>query len=139
MIPNNSSNPQARVCMKGKLTQNKVHLNEHEYQTVKLLLENGFDVELIPPSKIQGLRMPDIMMLGVAWEMKSPEGNGKNTLKNAIQNASHQSESIIIDLRRTSIQDQAAVKELEKRFKLSRRLKRMKIICKDENILDYKK
>lgn len=125
--------------MKGTLTQNNVHLNAHEYQTVKLLLNNGFDVELIPPSKIKGLRMPDIMMQGVAWEMKSPEGNGKNTLKNAIQNASHQSDSIIIDLRRTSILDRIAVKELKKRFKLSRRLKRMIVICKDEKLLDFKK
>lgn len=125
--------------MKGKLTQNKVHLEDHEYDTVKLLMANGYDVELIPPSKIQGLRMPDIMMLGTAWEMKSPEGNGRNTLKNAVQNASHQSDSIIIDLRRTTIQDQDAVKELQKQFELSRRLKRMKVICKDENILDFKK
>ena len=123
----------------GKLTQNKVHLKEHEYRTVKLLLDNGYDIELIPPSAIKGLRMPDIMMQGVAWEMKSPTGNGKNTLKNTIQNASHQSGSIIIDLRRTAVQDGAAVKELEKYFKLSRRLKRMKIICKDEEILDFRK
>ena len=88
---------------KGILIQNKVHLKEHEYKTVKLLLENGYDIELIPPSVIKGLRMPDIMMKGVAWEIKSPEGNGKNTIKNTAQNASHQSENIIIDLRRTKI------------------------------------
>ena len=36
----------------------------------------------MPPSARKGLRMPDIVMQGVAWEMKSPEGNGKYTMKN---------------------------------------------------------
>ena len=43
---------------KGKLKQNGVHLEEHEYNTVKYLLESGYDVELIPPSKIKHLQMP---------------------------------------------------------------------------------
>ena len=38
---------------KGTLKPNGVHLQDHEYVTVKLLLENGFDVELIPPSQIK--------------------------------------------------------------------------------------
>ena len=125
------------LMTKGKLTQNNVHLKEHEYQTVKLLIENGYDIELIPPSGIKGVRMPDIVMSGVAWELKSPEGSGKYTIKNAIQNASHQSQNVIIDLRRSPTKEQTSVKELEKYFQLSRRLKKMKIVCKDNKILDY--
>ena len=53
--------------------------------------------------------MPDIVMQGVAWEMKSPEGSGKYTIKKAVQNASHQSQNIIIDLRRLPSRGQAAV------------------------------
>ncbi len=124
---------------KGILIQNKVHLKEHEYNTVKLLLENGYDIELIPPSTIKGLRMPDIMMKGVPWEIKSPEGNGKNTIKNTVQNASHQSENIIIDLRRTKISQEQALKEFERYFRLSKRLRRIIIITKDEIILDNHK
>ena len=124
---------------KGILTQNGVHLKPHEYATVKLLLENGYDVELIPTSGIKGLRMPDIMMSGVAWEIKSPVGNGKKTLKNAVQNASHQSSNIIIDLRRCKISEPSAIKDLERYFTLSRRLKRMKIVTKEQKILDFHK
>lgn len=124
---------------KGILIQNKVHLKEHEYKTVKLLLENGYDIELIPPSAIKGLRMPDIMMIGVPWEIKSPEGNGKNTIKNTVQNASHQSENIIIDLRRTKIPQEQALKEIDRYFRLSKRLRRIIIITKDEIILDNHK
>ena len=124
---------------KGKLIQNKVHLKAHEYNTVKFLLNRGFDVELVPPSEIKGIRMPDIVMNGVAWEMKSPEGSGKYTLKNAIQNASHQAQSIIIDLRRSPLDEKKSINELERRFALSRRLRRMKIICKGDKLLDYTK
>ncbi len=125
--------------MSGKLIQNGVHLKEHEYNTVKLLLENGYDVELIPPSNIPGLRMPDIMLQGVPWEMKSPQGSGKKLFKNTIQNASHQSQCIIVDLRRCGVDEEKALKELEHYFRLSKRLKKMKVIKKSQEILDFSK
>ena len=83
--------------------------------------------------------MPDIMIQGIPWEMKSPEGNGKRTIKNTIQSASHQSVNIIIDLRRCPIEDQQAIKELQSYFSKSKRLRRMKIIDKDMNVLDFHK
>ncbi|MBR1816264.1 MAG: hypothetical protein IJ763_06145 [Lachnospiraceae bacterium] len=124
---------------KGKLIQNGVHLKSHEYNTVKIFLELGYDVELIPPSKIKGFRMPDIMLQGLPWEMKSPEGSGKRTFKNTVQNASHQSENIIIDLQRCPLAQEQAINELEHYFRLSRRLKRMKIVTKEKIVLDIKK
>lgn len=124
---------------KGKLIQNKVHLRDHEYNTVKLFLEQGYDIELIPPSQISGLRLPDIMMCGVPWEIKSPVGHGKNNMKHTIQNAKPQSSNIIVDLRRSDIPTEKAIKDLEHHFKLSKRVRRMKIVVDDEKILDYKK
>ena len=58
---------------KGKLTQNGVHLEDHEYATVKLFLESGYDIELIPPVKIKNVHTPGFTMQGKAWEMKSPK------------------------------------------------------------------
>ncbi len=81
--------------------------------------------------------MPDIMMQGVAWEMKSPEGKGKNTIRNTIQNGEHQSSSLIIDLRRIKADEKNAIKELEMHFKLSKRIRRLRIITVDEELLDY--
>ena len=124
---------------KGTLTQNGVHLKEHEYKTVKLLLENGYDIELIPTSKIPKLRMPDIMMLGKPWEMKSPQGDGKRTIMNTMQDAAHQSTNIIVDLRRCKIKEEQAIRELQYHFKLSKRIRHMKIVTKDEKILDFDK
>ena len=124
---------------KGMLKQNGVHLEDHEYATVKLLLALGEDVELIPPSKIKGLQMPDMMLQGLPWEMKSPKGSGKNTIRHTIQNAGHQSCNIIVDLRRCKLSADLALKDLDYYFKISKRVRRMKVIVDDEEIIDYNK
>ncbi len=123
----------------GILKQNGVHLREHEYSTVKLLLESGYDVELVPPSQIKGLHLPDIIMQGVPWEIKAPLGNGKHTIKHNIQNAAPQSNNVIIDLRRCNLSEESAMKDLERQFKLSHRIKQMKVIVTDEKIIDFRK
>ena len=121
---------------KGKLTPNSVHLEEHEYTTVRVFLESGYDIELIPPSKIKGIRKPDIMMLGIPWEMKAPQGDGKNTMRHIIQNAGHQSSNVIIDLRRCKLKESQAIHEAMMYFKISRQIKRMKLITSDKKIID---
>ena len=100
----------------GILKQNNVHLEDHEYETVKLLLSLGYDIELIPPSQIKGLRMPDLMMQGIPWEMKAPKGDGKNTVRHTLQNAGHQATNIIVDLRRCRLSEDYALKELDYYF-----------------------
>ena len=122
---------------KGTLIQNGVHLQDHEYATVKLLLELGNDIELIPQSQIKKLRQPDIMMGGVAWEIKAPIGTGRKNIENILQGASGQSRSIIIDLIRSKMPEDDAIKGYEQFFNQSKRIKRMKIIKKNREILDF--
>lgn len=124
---------------KGKLTQNKVHLQDHEWKTVKYILEQGHNVTLIPPMQIKGMDNPDVEIDGVIWEIKSPTGGGKYTMKHTLENAKHQSRNAIVDLRRCKLSDEQAIKELEHHFSLSKRLRRMIIITKAEKMLDYKK
>ena len=124
---------------KGTLTQNGVHLEDHEYATVKFLLEQGFDIELIPPSRIKGLQMPDMMMQGIPWEMKSPVSDGKYTIKNVVQNESHQGANIIIDLRRSKLNEYQATAKIKHYFDYSKRIRRIKIITKSGEIIDFSK
>lgn len=70
---------------------------------------------------------------------KSPTGSGKNVIRHTVQHASHQSNSIIIDLRRCKMPEEKAIKEIENHFTLSKRIIRIKIITKDRKILDYLK
>ena len=123
----------------GTLKTNGVHLQSHEYHSVKLLLEAGFDIELIPTANIKGLQMPDIMINQVPWEIKAPEGGSKNTIKHNIQNAAHQSENVIFDLCRCKLDEDKALKEIQHHYNLSKRIKRLKIITKSEIIIDIHK
>ena len=50
---------------RGKLKQNGVHLQEHEYKTEKLFLEAGYDIELLPKSTIKDYHQGDFIMDGV--------------------------------------------------------------------------
>ena len=122
---------------KGTLKQNGVHLQDHEYVTVKLLLDKGYDIELIPKSQIKKYRQPDIMMGGIAWEIKAPIGTGKKNIENIMQGAAEQSRSIIVDLFRSKMPEEEAIKGYEQYFKISKRVKRMKIIKKNRDILDF--
>ena len=135
----------------GTLKQNGVHLKEHEYATIKVFLDSACNIELIPPSNIKGIHLPDIYIDGVPWEIKAPEGSGRKTIKHNIQQALHQSSNIILDLRRCKLDHTIAIKESEREFFLSKRANKMKLIIHDKNnrsdkitadsyiILDYKK
>ncbi len=88
----------------------------------------------------QGQKTPDIVVDGLLWEMKSPEGKGKWTIKNIMQKASHQCENIIIDLRRLNrFQQEKYVEEVKMRFELMKRFRRLKIITKGNILLDFTK
>lgn len=114
-------------------------MQKHEYDTVLFLTEQGYNVELIPKSNVPGERSPDIRMGKLFWEMKAPKGEGKWLIKKTLQRASHQSENIIVDLRRIKIHQNKCLPELEKQFRLSKRLKRLKIITKTCDIIDFTK
>ncbi len=92
---------------------------------------------MIPPSQIKNLQMPDIMLQGLPWEMKSPVGSSKYTIKNIVQSASHQSCNIIIDLRRYSADENTAIHSIREYFELSKRIRRVKIITKANTLIDF--
>jgi len=124
---------------KGTITPNGVVLKSNENATAVLLTEYGFDISLIPPSNIPGVHTPDIKMCGLEWEMKAPVGEGKYLMANTVQRAVKQSQNIIIDLRHTKRYQIKCLRELEKEFKKSTSIKRLKIVKKDQKIVDFVK
>ena len=124
----------------GKIIPNGVYLQDHEYETILFLTEQGFDVELIPVSLEENTKSADILMSGLVWEMKSPHGNGKWVIKNILQKASHQSENVIIDIRRLKQYPQEKyINEVKQRFASISRLQRLKIIGKRNIFLEIEK
>ena len=124
---------------KGILKTNGVHLQAHEYHTVKILLDSGSSIELVPTTQIKGLKMPDMMVDGIPWEIKAPEGNGKNTIQHNLKYAAHQSENVIVDLFRCKLEEEVALKEIQHHFNLSKRIRRLKVVTKSEMIIDFHK
>lgn len=123
----------------GKIIPNGVSLEKHENDTVVFFTNLGYNIELIPPSNSPKAKTPDFMMNGKAWEMKSPQGKSRVTVEHAFKRAAKQSENIIIDLRRTKIPTDQSKTSLEKLFKASRRIRNLKIITVENQLIDFKK
>ena len=69
----------------------------HELETAAVFLAQGFDVEFLLPSRIKGIRTPDVKIDNILWEIKCPTGSGKKTVEKQLQRASGQSKNIIFD------------------------------------------
>lgn len=124
----------------GKIIPNGVKLEAHEYNTVLFFTTLGKDVELISPSCTPNVRNADFFMDGLVWESKCPAGdNTRMTIDRILHKAARQSENIVIDLRRTRLPDQQSLLCIEKRLKLSRRIRRILVITKQERLVDFRK
>ena len=123
----------------GKITPNGVVLKTHENATVVFLTEQSYNISLIKKSNIEGVHTADFKMGGLEWEMKSPIGEGNQLMKNTIQKALKQSQNISIDLRRTKRHQTKCIRELKKQFDKSKTIKRLKIITKTGELLEFNK
>ena len=108
-----------------------------EFEVAKVFSDLGKDVVFIPPSSIPYQRRPDILMDGVEWEIKCPEGNSKRTIENNIRSAEKQSGYIIIDLRRIKLSEQRCLSDIELNFKTKIRIKRIIVITKALDIKTF--
>ena len=123
----------------GKITPNGVVLETREYKTITLFTELGINIELIPKSEIPGIHTADIRMQGLEWEIKSPKGNGRWLIENTLRRAVKQSCNIILDLRRIKIPMQKCLVEINKQSQISKGIKNLKVITKNNTIIDYNK
>ncbi len=124
-------------CKSGKIIPNGVSPEKHELDMVLVFTQLGYDVEFIPASSTPHSKTPDVIISGKEWEMKSPVGHSKSTLEHSFKKAAKQSENIIIDLRRTKVEEAIAISQLEGLFRKSKRVKRLKMISKKGKILDF--
>lgn len=111
----------------------------HELETAAVFLEQGYDVEFVVPSRTKGSKTPDVKMDGILWEIKSPTGHGKKTVEKQLQRAGKQSKNIILDGRRSKLEDDMFVKELHKKFALVRSIKRIIFIRKNKQVVDFRR
>jgi hypothetical protein len=93
----------------GNLIGNLNEINLTERAMVNELLNQGKNVEIVPRG---ATKTPDFLINGVSTELKTLQIAGKNTLKNAIQDASQQGQKILIDARNVSIKAENAKQQI---------------------------
>ena len=123
----------------GYLIAKDVILEPHELATINILLAEGYNVELLKRSRTPRVKSADIFMLKLVWEMKSPNGKDIRAIERCLRRAIHQSQNVIMDLRRTRVPDCKAIAILEKMFTRLRSIRNLWVITKDQDIKKYRK
>ena len=125
--------------MSGKIdiSQLKHPPHKHELDTAKFFAERGYDIVFIPPSNIPGVHKPDIIMAGKEWEIKSPTGKGRNMISRILKVAAKQSKNVIVDLRNIKTDEKTCLSQIEKRVDEHTTIKRVLVIKKNEELLEY--
>lgn len=123
----------------GRIVANNVVLEVHEYDTLLYLASRGLDIEVTMPVNTPKTNNPDIYMLGVVWEMKSPESSNKKTLKKRFHKASLQASNVVFDLRRVKKDYSIVRTEVLRMFDKNVATRRLIMIEKDGKVLDFRK
>lgn len=86
---------------------------DHEIATAKALAAAGYNVTFIKASTIPHEKSPDILMNGLFWEIKAPEGSLMKRVEKNIRRALAQSCNVVFDCRRMKgLPDTAIEREL---------------------------
>ena len=105
----------------------------HELETARVLSTYGVDVEFLKEVYEDGKRNPDVRMLGGIWEFKAPEGDSEqSTISNQFKRARKQSQHLVLDLRRTPLDDELAIGQAVRRFRGQTKISSLIIIDKHE-------
>ena len=119
------------------ISQLNIPPEPHEFETAKFFSELGKDIVFIRPSSIPNVHRPDILMDGVEWEIKCPEGEGKRTIEKIIKKAEKQSSNIILDLRWIRIPENRCLSQIKHNFDTKQQIKRIVVITKGLRLIEF--
>jgi hypothetical protein len=113
---------------------------KHEFETAKFLVKQlGKDIEFLAPNRRKGSKTPDISMDGINWEIKCLKSDGKYTVQHAFKTTAKQSQYMIFDVRKSKANSEKTISKINKEFSSSKVVKRVMIITKMREILDFQK
>ena len=84
-------------------------------------------------------KTPDLLINGVAWELKTPIGNGKRNLQHVISRAIKQSRYIIIDARFSKMHIAKIKSRICIEIDKNKQIKRLLLIDKHKNVVEMSK
>ena len=120
----------------GVFNRNDVRTEPDEENTIKYLLQFGFNIDFIRPMSTKGAKNPDIFMMGSIWEIKTPSSSSESTIKLRFRTASEQATKIVFDLRGVKNAPEKVKNQIIELFKKDGKVRRMMIIDKDGRLLD---
>ena len=123
----------------GQLITNCVHLQSHEQAIVDFLLQAGYNITLLPTSRVKNMRTPDFLLDDQPWEAKTLFKSRRPTMEHAFKSALKQAPNVIFDLRFLPGNDQSMQKYILPEFNHNYHAQRVLIITKDQQILRYRK
>jgi len=111
---------------------------EHHEKDIAYILSIHFncDVFFIMPVDDYKRKTPDIRMKGVEWEIKSPLGSSKSTIRTNLNRALKQSKYIVFDSRRTKLDFNTFQSTLLFEMKQHKGIKGMILIDKVGNVIE---
>ncbi len=110
---------------------------QHEIDVAEILAEYfRVDVEFVPTAN---RNTPDFLIDDALWELKSPQGKGKNNIQRQLQYASHQSSNVILDASRSKMHANKIRREAEYQFKIIKSVQRLMFVSKDKKVFEIKR
>lgn len=113
----------------------------YEKMTVDFLsIKLRTNITFLVPRRNKGAKTVDISMDGYEWEIKCPEGRSKRTIENNLRTALKQSAYIILDTRLMDgrVPKDKRLHEIELHFERAKAIKRLLVITRDGDIVDFK-
>ena len=108
----------------------------HEIRVAEILAGLGKTVLFANPYTAYKAKSFDVVIDGINWEIKSPQGNSKSTVVRQLKRGKKQSNHIIFDTSRTSIGDHEIEKRIRKNLIGSHSIKRVIMITKKQVVID---
>lgn len=91
------------------------------------------DVEFVATSHHTS---PDFLIRGTLWELKSPQGKGRNNIEHQLKSALRQSPNIILDSSRSKMHSKKIERDTLYQFRLIRHIRRVVFITKSHNVYE---
>jgi len=106
----------------------------HELRVANILALAGHAVEFLPKTN---MKAADILLDGIAYEIKSPKSANSNTLEHILKKALKQSSNIIIDTSRMkNVRDDNTRRFLINQVRIRKQIKKLIMISKQGQIID---
>jgi hypothetical protein len=109
----------------------------HEVDTAMILARHfQCTVEFLVPVDDYKRKSADIVMLGSEWEIKSPTGASRSTIEKTFRRASKQAKYVVVDSRRTPLDDSEINKSIFRETARHSAIKRVILINKLSEVVE---